>query len=56
MAAKDTDDVKTEEQEQETSLDMSQTAIKRMIADSGPLQDLRKPAKAAKGNATRQAG
>ncbi|WP_127900682.1 RNA polymerase sigma factor RpoD [Solirhodobacter olei] len=34
MAAKDTDDVKTEEQEQETSLDMSQTAIKRMIAEA----------------------
>jgi RNA polymerase primary sigma factor len=34
MAAKDTDDVKTEEQEQETSLDMSQAAIKRMIAEA----------------------
>ncbi len=34
MAVKDTDDVKTEEQEQDTSLDMSQAAIKRMIADA----------------------
>ena len=31
-------------------------AIKRMIADSGPLQDLRKPAKAAKQGAQAQAG
>ncbi|MDE3122026.1 MAG: RNA polymerase sigma factor RpoD, partial [Paracoccaceae bacterium] len=34
MAAKDTDDDKTEEQEADTSLDMSQAAIKRMIADA----------------------
>ncbi|MET4103128.1 RNA polymerase primary sigma factor [Roseovarius sp. MBR-78] len=31
MAAKDTDDQKPEEQEQEVSLDMSQAAVKRMI-------------------------
>ena len=34
MAAKDTDDAKTEEQEAETSLDMSQAAIKRMISEA----------------------
>ncbi|TMV77518.1 RNA polymerase sigma factor RpoD, partial [Thioclava sp. BHET1] len=34
MAAKDTDDAKTEEQEPETSLDMSQAAVKRMIAEA----------------------
>ena len=34
MAVKDTDDVKTEEQEADTSLDMSQAAVKRMIADA----------------------
>ena len=34
MAAKDTDDTKPEEQEAESSLDMSQAAVKRMIADA----------------------
>ena len=34
MAAKDTDDAKTEEQEADSSLDMSQAAVKRMIADA----------------------
>ncbi len=34
MALKDTDDGKPEEQEADTSLDMSQTAVKKMIADA----------------------
>ncbi|NUB44142.1 RNA polymerase sigma factor RpoD [Fertoebacter nigrum] len=34
MAVKDTDDGKPEEQEAEASLDMSQAAVKRMIADA----------------------
>ena len=34
MAAKDTDDQKPDEQEAEHSLDMSQTAVKKMIADA----------------------
>ena len=34
MAAKDTDDQKTEEQESEISLDMSQAAVKKMIAEA----------------------
>ena len=34
MAAKDTDDQKTDNQDAEISLDMSQTAIKKMIADA----------------------
>ncbi len=34
MAVKDTDDGKPEDQEAETSLDMSQAAVKRMIADA----------------------
>ena len=34
MAAKDTDDAKPEEQEEELSLDMSQTAVKKMIAEA----------------------
>ncbi|MDP3960091.1 MAG: RNA polymerase sigma factor RpoD [Pseudorhodobacter sp.] len=34
MSAKETDDSKPEEQEPEASLDMSQTAVKRMIADA----------------------
>ena len=34
MAAKDNDDAKPEEQEAESSLDMSQAAVKRMIADA----------------------
>ncbi len=34
MAAKDTDDAKPEEQEEEHSLDMSQTAVKKMIAEA----------------------
>ncbi len=34
MAAKDTDDQKPEDQEAEHSLDMSQTAVKKMIADA----------------------
>ncbi len=34
MAAKDTDDRKSEDQEAEISLDMSQTAVKKMIAEA----------------------
>ncbi|SLN37250.1 RNA polymerase sigma factor RpoD [Aquimixticola soesokkakensis] len=34
MAAKDTDDQKTDDQDQEAMLDMSQTAVKKMIADA----------------------
>ncbi|MBC2833991.1 RNA polymerase sigma factor RpoD [Paragemmobacter straminiformis] len=34
MALKDTDDAKPEEQEADVSLDMSQTAVKKMIADA----------------------
>ncbi len=34
MALKDTDDTKPEEQEAEVSLDMSQAAVKKMIADA----------------------
>jgi RNA polymerase primary sigma factor len=34
MAAKDTDDGKTDDQETDSSLDMSQAAIKKMIADA----------------------
>ena len=34
MAAKDTDDRKPDEQEAELSLDMSQTAVKKMIAEA----------------------
>ncbi|MCB2057270.1 MAG: RNA polymerase sigma factor RpoD, partial [Novosphingobium sp.] len=34
MAAKDTDEVKTEEQESDVSLDMSQAAVKKMIAEA----------------------
>ena len=34
MAAKDTDDRKADEQESDLSLDMSQTAVKKMIADA----------------------
>ncbi len=34
MAAKDTDDQKTDEQESEISLDMSQAAVKKMIAEA----------------------
>ena len=34
MAAKDTDDVKPEDQENEHTLDMSQAAVKRMIAEA----------------------
>ena len=34
MAAKDTDDQKTDDQESEHSLDMSQTAVKKMIAEA----------------------
>ncbi|WP_212523985.1 RNA polymerase sigma factor RpoD [Actibacterium sp. MT2.3-13A] len=34
MAAKDTDDRKTDEQEQELTLDMSQAAVKKMIAEA----------------------
>ncbi len=34
MAAKDTDDRKNDDQDAEMSLDMSQTAVKRMIADA----------------------
>ncbi|MEO9819624.1 MAG: RNA polymerase sigma factor RpoD [Paracoccaceae bacterium] len=34
MAAKDNEDVKTEEQEQEMSLDLSQTQVKKMIAEA----------------------
>ncbi len=34
MAAKDTDDRKNDDQEQETSLDMSQAAVKKMIAEA----------------------
>ncbi|ETX14204.1 RNA polymerase sigma factor RpoD [Roseivivax halodurans JCM 10272] len=34
MAAKDTDDTKTEVQEEEVSLDMSQAAVKKMIAEA----------------------
>ena len=34
MALKDTDDGKPEEQEAEVSLDMSQAAVKKMIADA----------------------
>ncbi|WP_300443222.1 RNA polymerase sigma factor RpoD [uncultured Mameliella sp.] len=34
MAAKDNEDVKSEDQEEEISLDMSQTAVKKMIAEA----------------------
>jgi RNA polymerase primary sigma factor len=34
MALKDTDDGKPEEQEADVSLDMSQAAVKKMIADA----------------------
>ena len=34
MALKDTDDAKPEEQEADVSLDMSQAAVKKMIADA----------------------
>ncbi len=34
MAAKDTDDAKTEDQDTEVTLDMSQSAVKKMIADA----------------------
>ncbi|MGB3279391.1 MAG: RNA polymerase sigma factor region1.1 domain-containing protein, partial [Pseudorhodobacter sp.] len=34
MAAKDSDDSKQDDQDTETSLDLSQTAIKKMIADA----------------------
>ena len=34
MAAKDTDDQKTEDQDGEMSLDMSQAAVKKMIAEA----------------------
>ncbi|WP_292285512.1 RNA polymerase sigma factor RpoD [Marivita sp.] len=34
MAAKDNDDAKTEDREEDVSLDMSQTAVKKMIADA----------------------
>ena len=34
MAAKDTDDRKTEDQEQELTLDMSQAAVKKMIGEA----------------------
>ena len=34
MAAKDTDDAKPEEQDTDMALDMSQTAVKKMIADA----------------------
>ncbi|GHF63660.1 RNA polymerase sigma factor RpoD [Seohaeicola zhoushanensis] len=34
MAAKDTDDVKTEDQDNDVSLDMSQAAVKKMIAEA----------------------
>ena len=34
MAAKDTDDSKTEDQEAEISLDMSQAAVKKMIGEA----------------------
>ncbi|MCH2096512.1 MAG: RNA polymerase sigma factor RpoD [Rhodobacteraceae bacterium] len=34
MAAKDTDDAKTEDQDNEISLDMSQAAVKKMIAEA----------------------
>ena len=34
MAAKDTDDRKSEDQDAEVSLDMSQTAVKKMIAEA----------------------
>ena len=33
MAAKDTDDRKTDDQDAEISLDMSQAAVKKMIGD-----------------------
>ena len=34
MAAKDTEEKKTEDQEADLSLDMSQSAVKKMIAES----------------------
>ena len=34
MAAKDTDDRKTDDQDQEISLDMSQAAVKKMISEA----------------------
>src|SRR6056297_83430 len=34
MAAKDNDDAKTEDRDEDVSLDMSQTAVKKMIADA----------------------
>ena len=34
MAAKDSDDRKSDEQDSEVSLDMSQTAVKQMIAEA----------------------
>ncbi len=34
MAAKDTDDRKPDDQDAEISLDMSQTAVKKMIAEA----------------------
>ena len=34
MAAKDNDDAKTEDQDQDVMLDMSQTAVKKMIAEA----------------------
>ena len=34
MAAKDTEDKKTEEQDSDLSLDMSQAAVKKMIAEA----------------------
>ncbi|MCB1343342.1 MAG: RNA polymerase sigma factor RpoD, partial [Pseudooceanicola sp.] len=34
MAAKDNDDVKTEDQDSDVSLDMSQAAVKKMIAEA----------------------
>lgn len=34
MAAKDTDDAKPEDQENEHTLDMSQAAVKRMISEA----------------------
>ena len=34
MAAKDTDDLPQDDREQESSLDVSQTAVKKMIAEA----------------------
>ena len=34
MAAKDNDEAKTEDQEEDVSLDMSQAAVKKMIAEA----------------------